>query len=124
MVHKSAIPQTSAREIDPRLQSFLRDTVDTFVKWDLIRFFHDNPHVMDTVENIARYTGRDPRSIEAEMIGLAEKNVLRMTEISGHKIFQLSTDMDIRGLINDFLVACDDREFRVQAINQVIRGMH
>jgi hypothetical protein len=123
MVQRSVIPQTPSREIDPRLQAFLRDKVDTFVKWDLIRFFHDNPHVMDTVENIARYTGRDPRSVEPELIGLAAKQILKMSEVSGHQIFQLSPDPQMRELINDFLLACDDREFRVQAIDLVIRGM-
>jgi hypothetical protein len=123
MVQKSASSQTSSREIEPRLLAFLHETVDTFVKWDLIRFFHDNPHVMDTAENIARYTGRDVVTVEAELVGLSEKDVLRIKEVSGRYIFQLSADAEIRELINDFLLACDDRQFRVQAINEVINGM-
>jgi len=50
-------------DLDPELLTFLKGTVNTFVKWDLVRFFHENPHTTDTAENIARYAGRDPAII-------------------------------------------------------------
>lgn len=46
-------------DIDSRLLDFIRTRVNSFIKWDLVRFFHDNPHTTDTTENIARYTGRE-----------------------------------------------------------------
>lgn len=123
MVQKDALPQTSSCNMDPQLEAFLRDTVDSFIKWDLIRFFHDNPHVMDTADNIARYTGRDEATVVPELVGLAEQGVLRVSQVSGRQIFQLSTNTEIREQIDAFLRACDDRQFRVQAINQVISAM-
>ncbi|MBC6937584.1 MAG: hypothetical protein DWB42_17360 [Chloroflexi bacterium] len=122
MAQKSA-SRVAMDDIDPQLLRFLRDKVNSFVKWDLVRFFHDNPHAADTAENIARYTGRDVRTITDELAGLVEAGVLERNEFSSQTIYALASDADMRRLINDFVLACDDRQFRVKAIYHVIRGM-
>ena len=43
-------------DMDPQMLEFLQTKVNSFVKWDLVHFFHDNPHTTDTAENIARWT--------------------------------------------------------------------
>ena len=111
-------------DMDPKLLEFLRTKVNSFIKWDLVRFFHDNPHTTDTAENIARYTGRDPRTIESELIELARSGVLEMQRVGDFQVYTLATDRDMRGLIDRFILACDDRRFRVKAIYHVIRGIN
>ncbi|GAB4452005.1 MAG: hypothetical protein M5R40_24810 [Anaerolineae bacterium] len=110
-------------DMDPKLLEFLRTKVNSFIKWDLVRFFHDNPHTTDTAENIARYAGRDPRTIESELIELTRSGVLEMQQVSNYKVYTLATDAEMRALIDRFILACDDRQFRVKAIYHVIRGM-
>jgi len=110
-------------DMDPTLLEFLRKRVNSFVKWDLVRFFHDNPHAADTADNIARYTGRDVRTITGELSELAETGVLEESQVSGQVIFALATDPAMRDLVSNFVRACDDRVFRVKAIYHVIRGM-
>ena len=122
MVQKS-VSRGVMDDIDPSLLRFLRDKVNSFVKWDLVRFFHDNPHAADTAENIARYTGRDARTIADEIKGLVEAGVLERNEVSGMTIYMLASDPEMRELVRDFVRACDDRHFRVKAIYHVIRGM-
>ena len=111
-------------DIDPVMQNFLHEKVNSFVKWDLVRFFHDNPHAADNADNIARYTGRDVRTITGELVGLVEVGVLEQNEVSGQTIYMLTSDQAMRDLISEFVRACDDRMFRVKAIYHVIRGMH
>jgi len=110
-------------DIDPVLLGFLRDKVNSFVKWDLVRFFHDNPHAADTADNIARYTSRDVRTITDELDGLVTTGVLEENEISGLQIYTMVGDPAMKKLIDQFVHACDDRSFRVKAIYHVIRGM-
>lgn len=110
-------------DIDPVLLDFLRKKVNSFIKWDLVRFFHDNPHAADTVDNIARYIGRDTRTILDELDELAQVGVLDQNQVSGQTIYVLTSDQGMRDLINNFVRACDDRVFRVKAIYHVIRGM-
>ena len=54
-------------DMDPVLLDFVKTKVNSFVKWDLVRFFHENPHTADTVENIAKYAGRNVAAVEPEL---------------------------------------------------------
>lgn len=109
-------------DVDPELFGFLREKVNTFVKWDVVQFFHHNPHAADTAENIARYIGRDVMSMADELAELAKKNVLKVREVSGKTIFSLVNDQGTRKLVDEFVHACDDRLFRMQAINFMIHS--
>ena len=110
-------------DIEPALLVFLQEKVNSFVKWDLVRFFHDNPHAADTVENIARYTGRVSQQIGGEVTELVQAGVLEQQAAGNQTIYTLSRNAEMRKLIRSFVLACDDRNFRVWAISQVIRSM-
>ncbi len=110
-------------DIDPRLLDFIRTRVNSFIKWDLLRFFHDNPHTTDTAENIARYIGREAITVGTELEALAAVGVLQATLLDGMILYTLATDKELRKLINTFILACDDRQFRIKAIYHVICGM-
>jgi len=110
-------------DMDPELLDFLKTKVNTFIKWDLVRFFHENPHSADTAANVARYVGRDVAAIEAELGELVGTAVLSRQRIGDMAVYALTTDAAMRGLIEQFVHACDDRQFRVKAIYHIIRGM-
>ena len=110
-------------DMDPHLLEFLRLKVNSFVKWDLVRFFHDSPHTTDTAENIARYAGRGIETIRAELGELARDGVLEENQLGGMIVYSLSADPEVRHLLEQFVKASDDRQFRVKAIYHIIRGM-
>jgi len=124
MTDKNNDPEPSLMEdIDPRYLEFIRKRVDSFIKWDLVRFFHDNPHTADTAESIARYTGRDSSLVEMELKDLAQSGVLEATPLREMMVYTLTHDPEVRDLIHSFVQACDDRQFRVKAIYHIIAGM-
>jgi len=110
-------------DMDPELLEFLKSKVNSFIKWDLVRFFHDNPHSTDTADNVARYVGRDVSAIEAELGELVGTGVLERHRVGELTVYSLATDAAMRKLIDQFILACDDRQFRVKAIYHIIRGM-
>ena len=110
-------------DMAPQLLEFLKNKVNTFVKWDLVRFFHENPNTTDTAENIARYAGRDVATIEVEMDELVGAGVLSRQHIGDLTVYSLVEDVAMRSLVDQFILACDDRQFRVKAIYHIIRGM-
>lgn len=110
-------------DMDPRLLNLIQTRINSFVKWDLVRFFHDNPHTTDTADSIARYTGRDVRTVEPELIALARDGLLMMEDLVDLRVFALAPDSTVRALIGEFIAACDDRQFRVKAIYHVIRNL-
>jgi hypothetical protein len=121
----AATRATSRREDETRLLDFVREKVDTFVKWDLVRFFHDNPYAADSAENIARFAGRDARTVEKDLQDLVRSGVLE-SNVAGNgttRIYRYVKDQQVRADVQRFVIACDDREFRVRAINQVIEGL-
>jgi hypothetical protein len=110
-------------DMDPDLLAFLRTKVNSFVKWDLIRFFHDNPQTTDTAENVARYAGRNAETTRSELADLAQNGILVENRLGDMTVYSLANDPELRDLIRRFVAASDDRQFRVKAIYHIIRGM-
>lgn len=109
--------------MDLSWQKFLRHKINSFIKWDLIRFFHDNPHTIDTAENIAKVVCRESDSVCRELDGLVQAEMLIIETVSGQTIYRLTNDSDMRQVIREFVANCHNREFRARAINHVIHDM-
>jgi len=109
-------------DMDPKLLEFLQMKVNSFVKWDLIRFFHDNPHTTDTADNIARYAGRGVEAIRTDLAELAQDGVLEENQLGDMTVYSLVSNRQTRELLAQFVKASDDRQFRVKAIYHIIRG--
>ncbi|MBC7228355.1 MAG: hypothetical protein H5T61_14170 [Thermoflexales bacterium] len=122
MEHEDLVGRVMA-DMDPELLHFLRTRVNSFVKWDLIRFFGENPYTTDTAENIARYAGRNVETTRAELAELAAQGVLVEQRLGEMTVYSLSSNPEVRRLIQRFLEASNDRQFRVKAIYHIIRGM-
>jgi hypothetical protein len=122
-IDESDLAARLMEDMDSHLLDFLKNQVNSFVKWDLVRLFHENPNTADTPENIARYAGRDPTAIEVELAELVESGVLQCETVNKMTVYSLVADQEMRNLIEQFVSACDDRQFRVKAIYHIIRGM-
>lgn len=109
-------------DMDPRLLEFLQTKINSFAKWDLIRFFHDNPHTTDTADNITRYVGRSVETTRTALAELARDGVLEENQLGDMIVYSLAPDRQVRELLEQFVRASDDRQFRVKAIYHIIRG--
>jgi hypothetical protein len=114
----------SMNGMNSQLFSFLREKVNTFAKWDLVRFFHDNPHAAEIAPSIAQSIGRDYVEVQAELTNLVNANVLQVETVSNVQVYRLAEDAETRNLIHEFVSACDDPDFRVRAIQEVIGNSH
>ena len=110
-------------DMDPILLDFVKTKVNSFIKWDLVRFFHENPHTADTVENIAKYAGRNVTAVEPELEELVDSGIMKKTLLGESPIYALAIDEETRTLVDKFIMACEDRHFRVKAVYHIIRGM-
>jgi hypothetical protein len=110
-------------EMEPKLLEFLKTKVNSFIKWDLVKFFHDNPNTTDTAEGIARYIGRRAESVKPELEKLVVDGVVEKKIINGICIYSLTKDEEMRKFISDFVSACDERHFRIKAVYHIIREM-
>lgn len=110
-------------DMDPVLLDFVKTKVNSFIKWDLVRFFHENPNTADSVENIAKYAGRNVSAVAPELEDLVNSGIMKKSVLGDTPIFTLAADNDMRNLVDEFIMACEDRHFRVKAVYHIIRGM-
>ncbi len=117
-------PVTLETYMDPRLLDFIQQRVNTFVKWDLLRFFHDLPYTADVAETIANATGREVNTVLPALNELTRCGLLEASSLpTGETVYVLTGDHTMRTLINSFMLACDDSQFRIKAIYYVIRSL-
>ncbi len=108
-------------DIDPALLNFIKTKVGSFLKWDMLRFLHENPHTADTVENFAKYIGRNATSVKFELEDLVESDIMQKQMLDKMPVYSLSTDEAIRALVDQFILACEDRHFRVKVVYHIVR---
>ncbi len=109
-------------DMDPDLYDFVTTYITSFAKWDLVTFFHDHSRITDTVDNIARYTGRSPQSVRDELEELARLGLLEEMALGDVVVYALTSDAQLRARLERFVRACDDPDFRKKVIYHVIRG--
>lgn len=110
-------------DMDPPLLDLVKTKVNSFIKWDLVRFLRENPNTSDTAENIAKYVGRNAATVEPELRELVESGIMEVKSVEGLPIYTLTTDASTRELLDQFITACEDRHFRVKVIYHIVRGM-
>ena len=68
--------------------------IGTEIKAELLRLFHMNPGILDTVESIARRIGRMPKDVENEISTLVDLGVLRKERFGKLDVLSLNTSRD------------------------------
>ena len=106
-----------------RLLELVQTRFNTFIKWDIMRHFHAQPHATVTAAQLARTLGRDERVLKPELMQLVRAGLLHVEELADMRLFTYTDNPDMRALVAEFFAACQDRRFRVQAICHVIRGL-
>jgi hypothetical protein len=88
-----------------------------------MRFCYENPNTIDTAENIAKYAGRHLSAVAPELEDLEVSGIMDRKIIGDQVVYSLTQDYDMRNLVDKFIIACEDRHFRVKAVYHIIRGM-
>ena len=110
-------------DMDPQLLDLVKNKVNTFIKWDLVRFLRENPNTADTDENIAKYIGRNAATVEPEIRDLVDCQIMESRAVTDIPVYSMTPDTEVRELVERFIVACEDRHFRVKVIYHIVRGM-
>lgn len=110
-------------DMDPPLLDLVKTKVNSFIKWDLVRFLRENPNTADTAESIAKYVGRNAATVEPELRELVNGGIMEVKSVEGMPIYTLTADASTRELLDRFIAACEDRHFRVKVIYHIVRGM-
>jgi hypothetical protein len=109
-------------QMDAGVLDFIQRHVTTFTRWDMIRFFHENPHTQDTAENLARYVGRSPELIQQEVEEMVGQGILRAISRGLHTVYLLTDEKKTRQLIAALVEAARERTFRMKLVYHILRA--
>jgi len=76
------------------LHELSKKLIGTEIKAELLRLFHMNPGILDTVDSIARRIGMMPKDVETEISTLVELGVLRKERFGKLDVVSLNTSKD------------------------------
>ncbi|MDY6794196.1 MAG: hypothetical protein SWK76_02765 [Actinomycetota bacterium] len=110
--------------LDPQVSSFVEEYIDSFITWDLILFFHDNPYTVGSSSSIAMSIGRLGSDIEPYLEKLAEKEVLSYEFRPGgtaETIYAYKPEPDFEKMVMEFKRALRDRASRLIIVSKVLQ---
>ncbi len=116
------VPTIDDLGIDPRAVQRLLAHLDSFVKWDLLRFLHEAPDTPTRVEDLARYLGRDETELKPAARALAVAGILKQEERGGSYLFSLAQDEETRGLLGHLVERYqEDRLVRLAISAEILK---
>lgn len=110
-------------EMDPVLLDLVKTTVNSFAKWDLVRFYSENPYVIITPEAMTRRLKCDLAAVTTALEELAGSGLLQKfsyDEVTSY--YALATGEQTKALVDRFIVACEDGDFRVKTVYHITQG--
>lgn len=109
-------------DTSPEVKKFIDEVIITFARWDLIKFFHLNPHTYDTLPNIAKDIGRDPDKIEQDIKALIELGYLHQKDEGKEVVYCFTEDEEKRNKVDNFINFCKTRDGRFKTVYRILRG--
>jgi DNA-binding transcriptional ArsR family regulator len=99
---------------------FVLRHLNTLIKWDIARFFQENPFAVEPAQTVAEAAMRSPQQLEQALTELAADGILVAEDRPGMRVYRLADDDAIRAAIAEFVRACDQKEVRARLIQAVV----
>lgn len=105
------------KQADPGL---LQGKLRSLVEWDVLQFFHHNPHTVEGAQHIATALGRDIATVQTALASMTSARLLQADPEQERSIYRLTEDATLRNEIEQFMRACDDPAFRRGVIERLV----
>lgn len=109
------------KPIDPQTEEFVQATIDSFVTWDVIVFFHDWPGFAGETAAVAKHLGRNEPEVERSLLHLVKHGMLLRTRTDGAHVYSFSPDSKTAERIEKFTSVLDQRDARLALLAALLR---
>ena len=122
------MPSLEDLGVDPHATDALLPHLDSFVKWEVLRFLTANPETIATVEDLARYTGRDETELKPSAQALSGAGLLHQVEAMEQEIgsgyaYSLTQDERLRGYATHLAEGFqEDRLIRLLVSSHILKA--
>ncbi|MBU0493677.1 MAG: hypothetical protein KKA73_30760 [Chloroflexi bacterium] len=110
-------------DMDADLLNLLKRQLDSFIKWDLVKFFYRQPDNTYQAQDLVQHLNRDLDELETAAQELASAGILDRRWRGNQAGFALAADPTTRRLVAKFMQACQDRYFRMKVVYHILRGL-
>jgi hypothetical protein len=110
-------------DMDGDLLDLLKRGLDSFIKWDVIKYLHHHPDTAHLASELARHMNRNQADLEVELNDLVAAGIVDRCRMDQQPAFALPADPSARQVIERFLLACEDRYFRMKVVYHILREM-
>ncbi|MBN2027859.1 MAG: hypothetical protein JW854_13980 [Actinobacteria bacterium] len=110
--------------LDQQVSIFVDEYVDSFITWDLILFFHENPYTVGSPSSIAMSIGRLGSDIEPFLERMTEKSILSHEFRAGdgaETIYAYKPEPEFEKAVIEFKRALKDRASRLIIVSKVLQ---
>jgi len=117
------VPSMVDLGLDQEAATTLLPHLDSFVKWELLRFLHDNPNLEAAIEDLARYTGRDETELKPAARALYAGGLFQQGEEEFGYTYSLTSDEKLRRLIDHLVEGfVADRLVRLAISSHILKA--
>jgi len=109
------------RSIDPEIEAFVHETIDSFVTWDVIVLFHDWPGFAGDAAAVAKHLGRNERDVARSLARLARLGMVRSSLTGRSEVYSFGPDDATSDQIDRFCSVLDQRETRLALLASLLR---
>jgi hypothetical protein len=110
----------TTRAVPPEIETFLHKVADSFIKIELIKFFHRNQYLLGTVEDIAVAIGRDKKTTARAVPHLLAAGVLKANGRGGAALWSYAPDPPMTQHIDAFLAYYKTESGRRAIVHRVL----
>ncbi len=118
---------TDFMKLDDAFEYFIKNYVDSFVKWEIIQFFHSHQLQIFSVAELARQINRPAKTLKSELHDLSTKGFLAETQEDQEIIYSFEPgekqagDQELGVLLDQFIEFCKTREGRLRVIYKILK---
>ena len=115
-------------KFDEEIEGFLHRHVNSFVKWEIIRFFHANPRAGFTLGELSKIFSRTLKQLKMDIRELSEGGLIKQQKQEGTTVFRCDlSDSDpkekkMKTLMDNFITLCQTRPGRLRVIYKMLKN--
>lgn len=106
------------------LLDLMQNRLDSFAKWDLLRFLYRHPDRAYSAEELAWELNRKGTNLEDEIDALVAAGLVERRWVASRPAFALTRDPARRQLVKRFVQSCADQRLRLEFAYYTLRNMN
>ncbi len=87
------------RGVDAETLEFIQKYLTSYTKWEMLKYFAENPTAAETARSLARRLNKDARQLTQELKSLARTGIISNGQGSEDAAYTLSADEPLRAIL-------------------------